>query len=865
MQKITPMMQQYFEIKEQFKDAILFFRLGDFYEMFYEDAEVASKELEITLTGKNCGQDEKAPMCGVPFHSADGYIAKLVSRGYKVAICEQVEDPKAAKGIVKRDVVRIITPGTTLDESIVTARGENYICSVFKNGTESGVTFCEASTGKMQCTFFTDDRQGTLLAEEIVRMQPAEIIYNLEAAECERVRTAAEICRSYTVLYNDTFFETTYATAMVEDQFTHKKEKIAEPAMRSTGALLSYFAQTQKVKPLHITDITVYATTQFMEMDMAALNNLELCRNMRDREKRHSLYWVLDKSRTTMGSRTMRAWLMRPLINCAQIMARHTAVEEFVNNPKLADAVRALFGEVSDMERVTGRVVMGTANPRDLLKLQTSLAVIPEIKSAMKDVRSPLLREQEERMNALPGLCDLIFRAIDPEAPLTLREGKIIKEGFSEELDALRRAQNDGTSIIAEIEAEERERTDIKNLRIRFNKVFGYYIEVSKSNLDKVPEDYIRKQTTVNGERFINQRLKEVESVILGAGEKITALEYQLFQDIRARIAAEAEALQRTAHAIGIADALAALANVAVRNRFVRPEIDTSEDLEIRGGRHPVVEAVLKDGLFVPNDTRLDTGKNRLAIITGPNMAGKSTYMRQIALITILAQMGSFVPAEYCRIGIVDKVFTRIGASDDLSTGRSTFMVEMSEVSDILRHATKKSLLVLDEIGRGTSTYDGLSIAWAVLEHCVTKIGAKTLFATHYHELTKLEDKMEGVVNYNIAARKRGDDIIFLRKIVPGGADESYGIEVARLAGVPETVTKRAKQILHDIEEGEEGVRIRGKAKKETAESGQLGFAALAGNELVEELRTIDAETLSPIEALNTLYKLTKRAKEMEM
>ncbi|MBE7062720.1 MAG: DNA mismatch repair protein MutS [Ruminococcaceae bacterium] len=863
MQKITPMMQQYFEIKEQYRDAILFFRLGDFYEMFYEDAEVASRELEITLTGKSCGAEEKAPMCGVPFHSADGYIARLVSRGYKVAICEQVEDPKAAKGIVRRDVVRIITPGTTLDESIVTARGENYICSVYKNGDESGVTFCEASTGQMQCTAFADDATGMLLSEEIVRMHPAEIIYNLEAGECERVRTAAEICQSYTVLYNDAFFDPAYAAAAVEEQFGHRKEALPPAAMQSTGALLSYFAQTQKVKPLHITDITVYTTAQFMEMDMAALNNLELCRNMRDREKKHSLYWVLDASRTTMGSRTVRAWLMRPLINCAQIMARHTAVEEFVKNPALTDRVRELFGGVSDMERVTGRVVMGTANPRDLIKLQTSLAVIPEIKAALSGAKAPLLREQEEKMDALPALCSLISRAIVDEPPMTVREGGIIREGFSEALDELRRAKTDGAGIIAKIEAEEKERTDIKNLRIRFNKVFGYYIEVSKSNLDKVPADYIRKQTTVNGERYITEQLKEVESVILGASEKIVALEYQLFQDIRDRIAAVAEALQRTAHAIGTADALAALGDVAMRNRYVRPEIDTSEALEIRGGRHPVVETVLKDGLFVPNDTRLDTDKNRLAIITGPNMAGKSTYMRQIALIAVMAQMGSFVPAEYCRLGIIDKVFTRIGASDDLSTGRSTFMVEMSEVSDILRHATKKSLLVLDEIGRGTSTYDGLSIAWSVLEHCVTKIGAKTLFATHYHELTKLEDKMEGVVNYNIAARKRGDDIIFLRKIVPGGTDDSYGIEVARLAGVPETVTKRAKQILREIEEGGEGVQIRGKSKKEPESTGQIGFAALAGSELLDELRAIDAETLSPIEALNTLYKLTKKAKEI--
>ncbi len=863
MQKITPMMQQYFEIKEQYKDAILFFRLGDFYEMFYDDAVVASRELEITLTGKSCGQEERAPMCGVPFHSADGYIARLISRGYKVAICEQTEDPKATKGLVKRDVVRIITPGTTLDESILTAKGENYICAVFKNGDESGLTFCEASTGQMQATYFTDDADGTLAAEEIARMYPAEIIYNLEAQECEKIRRTACDCESLTVLYNDSFFSEEYAAAAVEEQFGPKKEKLPMPAVQSTGALLSYFAQTQKVKPLHITDITVYSTAQFMEMDLTALNNLELAKNMRDRDKKHSLYWVLDKSKTTMGSRTMRAWIMRPLLNCGQIIARHSAVEEFVQNPKLTESVRELLGQISDMERVTGRVVMGTANPRDLLKLQSSLAVLPEIKKTMQNVKSPLLKEQEAQMNPLPDLCDLICRAIHPDAPLAMRDGNIIRDGFSEELDALRRAQKDGASVIAEIEAEEKERTDIKNLRIRFNKVFGYYIEVSKSNLDKVPEDYIRKQTTVNGERFITQRLKEVESIILGASEKIVALEYQLFQEIRARIAEETVALQCTAHAVGVVDTLGALATVAVRSRFVRPEIDTSEALEIRGGRHPVVETVLKDALFVPNDTLLDTDKNRLAIITGPNMAGKSTYMRQIALIAIMAQMGSFVPAEYCRIGLIDKIFTRIGASDVLSTGRCTFMVEMSEVSDILRHATKKSLLVLDEIGRGTSTYDGLSIAWAVLEHCALKIGAKTLFATHYHELTKLEEKMEGVVNYNIAARKRGDDIIFLRKIVPGGTDDSYGIEVARLAGVPEAVTKRAKQILHEIEEGGEGVKVRGKSKKETEDAGQIGFGTLAGNELVEELRMINAETLSPIEAMNALYRLTQKAKEI--
>ncbi len=861
MSKPTPMMEQYFEIKAQYKDTILFFRLGDFYEMFYEDAEIASKELEITLTGKSCGKEERAPMCGVPFHAADGYIAKLIQRGYKVAICEQVEDPKAAKGIVKRDVVRIVTPGTTLDEEILSQRGENYICAIFKEGHESSITFCEASTGKMQCTSFLDDKEGTLLSEEIARMMPAEMVLNLEAGECDRVKRVAENCRSLTVLYNDVYYSETYAAAAVEEQFGEKKEKLPPICIRSTGALLSYFSQTQKIKPVHITDITVYQTAQFMEMDLTALNNLEICKNMRDGEKRHSLFWVLDKCKTTMGSRMLRSWLMRPLLQMDKISARHTAVEAFTKDLALADNVQALLAGVYDMERLCGRVVMGTASPRDLIKLRTSLESIPALKKSLSGAGAPLLLEEGEKMDPLYALCDLIRRGIAEEPPQLLRDGNVIREGFSEELDALRRAQKDGAGMISEIEAEEKARTEIKNLRIRFNKVFGYYIEVSNSNLDKVPEDYIRKQTTVGGERFITQKLKEVESMILGASEKITALEYQLFQSIRQEISREAEALQKTAHAIGVVDALCSLGTVALRNRFVRPEFEEGEVLEIRGGRHPVVEAVLKDELFVPNDALLDTDKNRLAIITGPNMAGKSTYMRQIALVAIMAQMGSFVPCEYCRMGIIDKVFTRIGASDDLSTGRSTFMVEMSEVADILRHATKKSLLVLDEIGRGTSTYDGLSIAWAVLEHCAVKIGAKTLFATHYHELTRLEDKMEGVVNYNIAARKRGDDIIFLRKIVPGGTDDSYGIEVARLAGVPEAVTKRAKQILCEIEEGGEGVRVRG-SKKEEAATGQIGFATLKGNEIIEMLQKIDAETLSPIEALNTLYQLTKKAKE---
>ncbi len=862
MQKVTPMMAQYFSIKEQYKDTILFFRLGDFYEMFYDDAETASRELEITLTGRPCGNGERAPMCGVPFHSADSYIARLVEKGYKVAICEQAEDPKNCKGIVGREVIRIITPGTTMDEGLLDARGENYLCSYFKDGDESGLTFCEASTGNMMTTYFVDDADGAQAAQEIGRMRPAEIIFNLEGRDCVLVRKAFEDIGALGVLYNDVYFSAEYAEAAVEEQFKAEKEKLTASSMRSVGALLSYLLQTQKQRPVHITDITVYTSAQFMELDLTAINNLEICVNMRDKKKKDSLYWVLDKTETPMGSRAIKAWLVRPLMNIPQITARHQAVEELTQNQKLLDGLKESFAPIFDMERLTTRVVMGTANPRDLLKLQSSLAALPAIKEILKEAKSPLLCEQENRIDALPLLADLIFRAISEDAPISIRDGGIIRDGFSEELDALRRARDGGADIIHEIEAEERERTDIKNLRVRYNKVFGYYIEVSKSNLSKVPEDYIRKQTIAGGERYITEKLKEAENIILGAAEKMQALEQKIFQEIRETIAAQTVALQKTAHALGTTDALCSLAQVAIRNHYVRPEVDASDLLEIRGGRHAVVESALKDTLFVPNDTLLDTDKNRLAIITGPNMAGKSTYMRQIALIAIMAQMGSFVPADECRMGLIDKVYTRIGASDDLSTGRSTFMVEMSEVSDILTGATKKSLLVLDEIGRGTSTYDGLSIAWAVLEHCALKIGAKTLFATHYHELTRLEEQMEGVVNYNIAARKRGEDIIFLRKIVRGGTDDSYGIEVARLAGVPQAVTNRARKILKEIEEGGEGVQIRGREKK-AEDTPQLGMTDFAATALIEELKAVQAETLSPIEAMNILYRFTQKAKEL--
>lgn len=863
MEEYTPMMRQYLGVKEQYKDAILFFRLGDFYEMFFEDAVTASKELEITLTGKDCGTKERAPMCGVPFHAADTYIARLVSKGYKVAICEQAEDPKSAKGIVKREVIRVVTPGTILDEGLLSYKSENYMCSLYKEGDSAAITFCDLSTGKMLSTWFEEDKSGHKLIDEMARFAPVEIIYNIEIHKTKDIRDYIEGSPALGVLNNDVFFDKEFTAEAVKTRFSEKAKNLNHLMVCATGALLSYLCSTQHMEPRHITEIEIYESAQFMDLDMVAQRNLELTETMYEKSKRGSLLWVLDDTETTMGARILKSWLARPLLNCAKIGARHIAVTELCHDMGKREELRDEFRHISDIERVTGRIVMGSANARDMIKLKSSFGHLPDIKRLMQGFQSTLLLEQYEKTDVLEDLCDLIERAINDDPPMALRDGDIIKEGFSEELDELRRARDGGGKIIAEIEQEERERTDIKNLKIRFNKVFGYFIEVSKANADRVPEDYIRKQTLVNGERYITPKLKEVENVVLGAAEKITALEYSLFQDVRNRIAAEVERILTTADAIGVTDCLLSLATVAVKNNYCCPKIDMSDNIEIRDGRHPVVEKVLKDTLFAPNDTHLDTKDNRLAIITGPNMAGKSTYMRQIALITIMAQMGSFVPAAACDIGLVDKIFTRVGASDDLSSGRSTFMVEMSEVADILKNATGRSLLILDEIGRGTSTYDGLSIAWSVLEYCTSKLKAKTLFATHYHELTQLEDKLDGVINYSIAVKKRGDDIIFLRKIVRGGADESYGVEVAKIAGVPDVIIERAKKILRSLESGDEGIKITGRKVKKEENTGQMGFETMGALELVDELKKIDANTLSPIEALNILFGLTRKAKEL--
>lgn len=865
MSGLTPMMKQYFKIKEQYRDAILFFRLGDFYEMFYDDAHTASSVLNIALTGKSCGGEERAPMCGVPFHAADSYIAKLVAAGFKVAICEQAEDPATAKGIVKREVVRLVTPGTILNDELLSQRTTNYMCSIFKTGKSCGITFCEASTGEIMTTSFEDDGNCDKIKDEISKFMPVEIIYNIEVQENrDFLSFIKERTSALPVLYNDLYFETEYTRETVAQRFGSETEKLDDLMACATGAILTYIHQTQRAEPTHIKNIEVYTAAQYMYIDSAARRNLELVESMRDKTKKGTLFSVLDHTKTVMGSRMLKGFIIRPLLGCAAITSRLGAVSALTKDLQMREGLSESFSYISDIERVASRIVMGTANARDLVRLRTSLQYLPQIKELLSGTKSTLLTEQSKKIDTLEDVYDLLCRGIVDEPPLNVRDGGMIREGFSEELDELRRAKENGSGYLDEVEAEEREITGIKNLKIKYNRVFGYYIEISNVNKDKVPDYYIRKQTVVNGERYITPRLKEIEGIVLGAAEKMVAQEYKLFTNIRERIAGEIARIQKTASAIGVSDALNSLAHVAVKNNYCCPSVNVGDKIEIKNGRHPVIEFVSRDNLFVPNDTNIDCGENRLAIITGPNMAGKSTYMRQTALIAIMAQMGSFVPCESCDIGIIDKVFTRVGASDDLAAGQSTFMVEMSEVASILKNATGRSLIILDEIGRGTSTYDGLAIAWAVLEYCAVKLRAKTLFATHYHELTQLEEKMEGVINLSIAVKKRNDDIFFLRKIVRGGADESYGVEVAKLAGVPESIIDRAKKILTGIESENGEVKVVSKAKKSGGEqNGQIGFSNIAQEELIDKIKKIDANILSPIEALNTLFEIVKEAKEI--
>ena len=864
--KFTPMMEQYFAVKEQYQDCILMYRLGDFYEMFFDDAHTASKVLGLTLTGRDCGQEERAPMCGVPFHAANQYISKLVSKGYKVAICEQMEDPATAKGIVKRDVIRIITPGTIVDDSVVDGESSNYLCGIYMNKDRIGLSFVDVSTGQMDSTLIEHDVDYSLLFGELARYAPVEVTLNEEAFTYAPLMTFLnERCNALSFTYSNEAMDEKYADSFIREQFGNRYDNLLDDVEQkiSVAVLLSYLKETQKVNLSHLEEIHMYHSSQYMTIDAASLRNLEIVETMRDKNKRGSLFGVLDKTETSMGARMLKKWMLTPLMNLAQITDRLNAVEELTRNMQLREELAFGLRNVHDIERLMGKIAIQTANARDLLALRDSFRCLPTVKSLMEHMQSPLLVRHYDSIDLLEDLTDLLARAIDDEAPISLREGDIIKTGFHPEVDTLRKAKNEGTGWLAQVEAEEREKTGIKNLKVSYNKVFGYYIEVSNSYKDKVPETYIRKQTLTNGERYITPRLKEIEDVVLGAQERIKTLEYQVFIEVRDRVNAEIERIQRTALAIANIDALLSLATVAVKNHYTKPIVNISEKISIKDGRHPVVEQALKQTLFVPNDAELDEDNQMVTIITGPNMAGKSTYMRQVALITLMAQMGSFVPASAAEIGLVDRVFTRVGASDDLAAGQSTFMVEMSEVANILKNATGKSLVILDEIGRGTSTYDGLSIAWAVVEYITEKIKCKTLFATHYHELTKLEHKLDGVINYRVAVKKRGDDITFLRKIIRGGADESYGVEVAKLAGVPNAVIKKAKRILTEVENGQHSENIIKDELPLEQDDMQMGFNDFAGREIIEELKQMEVTALTPIEAMNKLYELQNKTKGM--
>lgn len=874
-QKISPMMEQYFQIKKDYTDVILFFRLGDFYEMFFDDAKIASKELDLVLTGRDCGQEERAPMCGVPFHSADSYIAKLVSRGYKVAICEQMEDPATAKGIVKRDVIRIITPGTVIEGNMLDDGVNNYLASIYAGEKNTGMCFADVSTGEFHITLIDGEDTENKIINQLSTYSPREIIFNKRAGEFSSVINFASSRLEASVEYPDEeSFDFEACSSLIME--TLKKEEIASldighsrETVCALGSVIAYLKNTQKKNSIEPpSEVEFYDSSRFMNLDMSARRNLELIKSMMTGDKKHSLLWVIDKTKTAMGKRMIRSWVERPLLSIPKIVRRQNAVGELYDNAMLRDTAREALVGVNDIERLMTRIVYGTANAKELKALQNTISALPTIKGALSDVSSAMLCDIESDIDLLEDVGDLIERAIVDEPPFSVREGGIIKEGFNKDIDELKAIMDDGAGVIASIEAQQRELTGIPKLKVGYNRVFGYYIEVSNSYKEMVPDSYIRKQTLTNCERFITQELKELEGKILGAKEREIALEYELFTSVRESVAGEIQRLQTTAKALARLDVLCSLAQVAVQNNYVCPQISNDGVIDIKDGRHPVVEALLDGAPFVPNDTYLDKNDHRCAIITGPNMAGKSTYMRQTALITLLAQIGSFVPAKQAKISVVDAIFTRVGASDDLATGQSTFMVEMNEVASILKNATADSLIILDEIGRGTSTFDGMSIARAVLEFVCKKktLGAKTLFATHYHELTAMEGLVEGVHNYSIAVKKRGDDITFLRRIVKGGADQSFGIEVAKLAGVPDTVVRRAKVILKELEKN--SVPIEFKADdavvEEPEEDIQYNFKANGTNEIMEILKTVDINTLTPIEAMQTLYDLRKKAEELD-
>ena len=879
--ELTPMMKQYMETKSQYPDCILFYRLGDFYEMFFDDALTASRELEITLTGKNCGQEERAPMCGVPYHAVEGYLNKLVSKGYKVAICEQLEDPKTAKGLVKRDVVRIVTPGTNLDPQALDETKNNYIMCIVYIADRYGMSVADITTGDYFVTELPDSEK---LMDEIYKFMPSELICNeafyMSGMDLDNMKEKLGI----TIYSLDAwYFDDDICRQKLLEHF--KASSFAALGLAdydcgiiSAGALLQYLLETQKNSLDNLTRLTPYAAGMFMMLDSSTRRNLELCETLREKQKRGSLLWVLDKTKTAMGARNLRKSIEQPLIDKKEIVRRLDAVQELKDMAISREEIREYLGPVYDLERLITKITYGSANPRDLIAFRSSLEMLPHIHYILEEMNAPILKEICEDLDPLSDLCDLVQRAIQDEPPLAMKEGNIIRDGYNEEVDKLRHAKSDGKDWLAKLENEEREKTGIKNLRIKYNKVFGYYLEVTNSFKSMVPDYYTRKQTLANAERYITPELKELEDMILGAEDRLYALEYDLYTEVREKIASQIVRIQKTAKAIAGLDMFASLALVAERNNFVRPKINEKGVIDIKEGRHPVVERMIPNDMFIPNDTYLDDKKHRISIITGPNMAGKSTYMRQTALIALMAQIGSFVPAKSADICISDRIFTRVGASDDLASGQSTFMVEMTEVANILRNATSKSLLILDEIGRGTSTFDGLSIAWAVVEYISDSklLGAKTLFATHYHELTELEGKIDNVNNYCIAVKEKGDDIVFLRKIVKGGADKSYGIQVAKLAGVPDLVINRAKEIVEELSEEditgkvseiasakEKASRKRPKVKKyDEVDLAQMSlFDTVKDDDVLEELKNIDVGNLTPVDALNTIYRLQNKLK----
>ena len=863
---MTPMMEQYFEVKNQYKDYLLFYRLGDFYEMFFDDAIIASRELELTLTGRDCGEEERAPMCGVPFHSAEGYIGRLIEKGYKVAICEQMEDPALAKGLVRREVIRVITPGTVIESNLLAEKKNNYLCAVFMGEFECGGAFADVSTGQIFATSFCGDNVAARLKNELGTYAPREVISNLSAARLGEV--ADFIHDRLSAMLNDnrpSDFHFEEARERVKKQFPQslREDDYENRALIcALGGLISYVVETQKTDISYIKDLNLYTEGQFLELDLNTRRNLELTETMRTKEKKGSLLWVLDKTRTAAGARLLRQWIEHPLLNTGAIVRRQNAVEELFGNYILREEVGALLENVLDLERLVTKIVYGTANGKDLRAVASTLAVLPEVKGLLAGVKSDELKELCESLDTAQDVYQRIDSAICQDPPFSIREGGMIADGYHADVDYLRSVMHDGHGWIEKAAAQEREKTGIKTLKIGYNKVFGYYIEVSKSFVDQVPDTYIRKQTLTGGERYITQELKDMEATILGAKDKVCSLEYELFCEVRSFVAENSQRIQKSAALLAKLDAYLSLAAVAAKNQYIRPEVDQSDVIRIKDGRHPVVEQFVKDAYFVPNDTELDTGHNRMMLITGPNMAGKSTYMRQIAVICVMAQIGSFVPASDARIGVIDKLFTRVGASDDLASGQSTFMLEMNEVAYILRNATRQSLIIYDEVGRGTSTFDGMSIARAIIEYTNSrKIGAKTLFATHYHELTVLEDELDGVVNYNIAAKKRGDSITFLRKIVRGSTDDSYGIEVAKLAGLPNEVIRRAKEVLASVEKTARSLSTSEAKEAPPEDDSLIRFDDCLADQVIEELKAVDINTLSPYEAMSFLFNLQKRLK----